>query len=61
MGGIDDFSRSDAAPMLCSHGMNIRNLIVYVDGTANQFGEQVRASGAIQLYCWLMLSKRIQM
>jgi len=38
----DRSPRSDAESKLCSHGMNARNLIVCIDGTANQFGEKVR-------------------
>jgi uncharacterized protein (DUF2235 family) len=38
--------------------MNARNLIVCIDGTANQFGQKVRDLGPVQLYFWLMSSKR---
>jgi hypothetical protein len=38
----DRSARSDAESKLCSHGMNARNLIVCIDGTANQFGEKAR-------------------
>ena len=33
---------SNTEPKPCSHGTNGRNLIVCIDGTANQFGEKVR-------------------
>ncbi|KIM35804.1 hypothetical protein M413DRAFT_14372 [Hebeloma cylindrosporum] len=49
-GGVpnDDHLRRSDVPQPCGHGINSRNLIVCIDGTANQFGK--KNTNVIELY-----------